>query len=97
MRIHQARWTRSDRWTAPVTSDPNARLVLAFGDRLVLEGKAPYDGIRAAYPQARIVGCSTGGDICGERVSDELSLTALGFEHVQAEPVSLTVREGRSN
>jgi hypothetical protein len=96
MRIHQGRWTRSGQWTVPLTTDPNAQLVLAFGDRLVLEGKAPFDDIRAAYPHARIVGCSTGGDICGERVADELSLTALGFDHVHAQTVSLNVRDGRS-
>jgi hypothetical protein len=96
MQIHQTRWTRPDRWTAPLISDPNAQLVLAFGDRLVIEGKAPLDDVRAAYPHARIVGCSTGGDICGERVGDELSLTALGFDHVHTRVVTVNLGDGRS-
>ena len=96
MQIHQARWTPASRWTSPPTSDPNAQLVLAFSDRLLLEGDAPLDDIRAAYPHARLVGCSTGGDICGERVADELSLTALSFEHVHTQPVWVTVRDGAS-
>jgi hypothetical protein len=97
MRIHQSRWTAGSKWTTPLSTDTDAQLVLAFGDRLLLEAGAPLADIRDAYPNARIVGCSTGGEICGERVVEgELSVAAAAFESSRVECVTSNVREGHS-
>ena len=59
----------------------SAQLVLAFGGRHLLEAKAPYDHIKAAYPRARIVLASTAGEIAGTEVTEDcLVVTALSFE-----------------
>lgn len=44
-----------------------ADLVLAFGGRVVLEGPNIYELLRAEYPNAQIVLCSTAGDFRHQR------------------------------
>jgi hypothetical protein len=57
------------------------QLVLAFGAAEAWGG-APLDAIRQAYPNASLVGCTTGGEILGTKVWDgTLSATAIAFEH----------------
>jgi hypothetical protein len=54
-------------------------LLLAFGGTALLDA-ARFEALRALYPQALIVGCSTAGEILGTTVRDDtLSLTAVRF------------------
>ncbi len=60
----------------------SAQLVLTFGSTSILKDTGNIDQIRDAYPRAHIMGCSTAGEICGTRVSDDsLVTTAVHFEH----------------
>jgi len=70
----------------PVVAAPlrAAQLVLLFGSPARLRDPALFGALRASYPAARIVGCSTAGEIFGTAVSDEsLLVTALHFAHTQ--------------
>jgi hypothetical protein len=59
----------------------SAQLVLAFGERHMLESDAPYVHLGKAYPKANIVLASTAGEIAGTEVSeDRIVATALSFE-----------------
>lgn len=59
-----------------------AQLVLLFGSPSQLAGDALFPTLRAAYPAALIVGCSTAGEIFGTTVSDDsLLVSAVHFEH----------------
>lgn len=91
MKLEQMRWTSAHGWTphSPgVLRD--ASLVLAFGSRDVLKRDGALQTVCAAYPQARVVGSSTSGEILGTEVTDEsLVVTALRFDSSS----SIAVRE----
>ncbi|MDN3667407.1 FIST signal transduction protein [Algibacter miyuki] len=56
-------------------------LVLAFGNRYLLESPTIYNEIRTLFPDGHIVFGSTCGDIAGNTVDDEsISITAIEFE-----------------
>lgn len=58
-----------------------AQLVLLFGGREVLAGRAWVPDVARAYPGALVFGCSTAGEICGTRVTDDtVCATAVRFE-----------------
>ena len=88
MVIEQVRWTQAAGWEphAPGRMGVAPQLVLVFGGETVLGGVPPLDDVRRAYPAARILGCSTAGEICDTRVTDEtLVATAVHFEHARIE------------
>lgn len=86
MRIEQTRWTPEEGWQphSPGTLDPPPQLMLAFGGTSVLKTSERVAEIHDAYRGAHILGCSTAGEICGTRVSDDtLVATAVHFEHTR--------------
>jgi hypothetical protein len=83
MRIEQRRWTASAGWeqVAGVAVGEAAQLVLIFGATAELDVAARWEELRARYPGARLVGCSTAGEICGTRVLDgTVVATAAAFQ-----------------
>jgi len=63
-----------------------AQLALVFGPAAALESATTWQELSALYPKARLVGCSTAGEIAGAEVfDDELVVTALGFENGRVE------------
>lgn len=69
-----------------------AQLVLAFGSRERLESLGWADDLRARFPQARIIGCSTAGEISEGRVLDDsLHATAIQFEKTRCEVRSVRI------
>lgn len=94
MRVEQ-RLRQNGAWTPldPDGETPNAQLTLVFGTTATLRAKETWDELAAAYPGARIVGCSTAGEIAGARVLDDaLVATAIAFEsgHVEVHAAQLT-------
>lgn len=84
MRIEQI--TSADRATLR-----DANLVFAFGESERLKAAGPLLG--SAYPGAIVAGCSTAGEILGDRVQDgSLAITALKLERstVHAATVELS-------
>ncbi len=60
------------------------QLVLLFGARAAIQESDALPTLRARYPDARLVGCSTAGEICGTDVTDETIVAAVvQFEHTQ--------------
>ena len=63
-----------------------ARLVFLFGNKDLLKQQKHIDFVKAAYPAAQIVGCSTSGEICQEEVfNNNIVCTAVWFENTQIE------------
>jgi hypothetical protein len=59
-----------------------ADLVLYFVASRLSETEALRADLRAAYPGAELLGCSTAGEICGTEVTDEsVVATAIDLEH----------------
>ena len=86
MRTEQTKWSKDKRWDqrVPGSLEDEPQLVLVFGGNSALANSSLLGEIRAAYPGASVVGCSTAGEICGTRVSDDsLVVTAVHFEHSQ--------------
>lgn len=96
MKIEQRYWTASEGWQTEKASslDGDASLVLVFGGTGVLRDDARMMEMRARYPGAPILGCSTSGEICGTRVRDDsLSVTAVRFEHTALKLVQTRIGE----
>lgn len=86
MKIEQRYWTTDEGWQIEpgATLAGTASLVLIFGSTRLLENTGKMDEVRAMYPQAPLVGCSTAGEICDTRVRDDsLVVTAIRFEHTE--------------
>lgn len=82
MRIEQR--TRNGAGWSPVARPlgSKAQLALAFAPIARLTAHETWAELIALYPGARIVGCSTAGEIAGARVLDDaLVATAIAFDH----------------
>ena len=67
-------------WRSVPKDRDGTDLVLCFGAREALAGGARYRELRALFPQAHILGCSTGGQIIGDEVrDDQVTAVALNF------------------
>src|SRR5688572_25333219 len=65
MIVEQRQWTDTTGWRVTRTTDAamTPQLVLFFGAREALSDPAIIAGIRSAYPDASLLGCSTAGEI----------------------------------
>jgi len=80
MNAHQLSWTETIGWRGH-NGGGDANLVLFFGVREALACGSRYRELRSMFPQAHILGCSTGGQIVKDDVTDdEIAVAALRFE-----------------
>ena len=96
MKVEQTRWTESGGWTPhrPGQLVRDAQLVLLFGSRQVLLKKAPRQAVQEAYPAAKVLGCSTAGEICGTTVLDDsLVATAIHFERTRVKGARMAIAD----
>ena len=82
MKTEQSIYFQTGEWIKK--SDQNlgdiAQIVFLFGNKNLLKEQQRLDEVKAAYPVAEIVGCSTSGEIFGEEVSNEsIICTAVWF------------------
>jgi len=94
MKVSQNTWFANKGWENKFsTEDSNADLVLYFGSRAILEGTEHFDELKAKFPNAALVGCSTGGEIIGEQVNDNsLVLSAIKFDQTQIRVASTQIK-----
>ncbi len=81
-------------WSIPLDPrlDSGRTLVLAFGASGLVDAHGPIEDVLAAYPQARILGCSTSGEVHGTRIHDDSLVVAVArFEDVQLREASAPV------
>lgn len=85
MLVEKRRWTVAKGWEhvrTPKTPMRAPQLVLVFGGIGALEQPERARDLRAMYPGATVLGCSTAGEICGTEVSDDTVVAvAVQFEH----------------
>jgi hypothetical protein len=69
-------------WSGPFPGlDSPRTLVLVFGWSDLAHDPSPLKSLFAAYPQSKVVGCSTAGEIAGATVRDEsLSVAVARFD-----------------
>src|ERR1700692_1668803 len=81
MRAHQLSWTETSGWRGGNGDGRSQNLVLFFGARPALACGSRYRDLRAMFPRAHILGCSTGGQIINDDVADdEIAVVALQFD-----------------
>src|SRR4051812_25305149 len=75
MELMTTRWVQSDGWSAPLPAWDGAQtLVMVYGGSGLLDDPGPLRDVLRMYPTARVVGCSTAGEIMGDTIADD-SLT----------------------
>jgi hypothetical protein len=81
MQAHQVSWTETSGWRGGNGHGGSENLVLFFGARHVLACGARYRELRTMFPNAHILGCSTGGQIVNDDVTDdEIAVATLRFD-----------------
>ena len=86
MHLASCRYTSPKGWLPSLPSDMDGpqTLVLAFGARALSDQAAPFDELRAAFPHAKLLGCSTSGEMAGTNVDDaSISLVVARFDHTR--------------
>jgi hypothetical protein len=86
--VEQRIWSPSTGWKVGRTHDDFARaqLVLVFGSSARMEQPGALAELKACYPGARIVGCSTAGEICDTNVvEDRIVATAIHFAQTEVQ------------
>lgn len=82
MKIEQNTWKKGTSWQPNIFNETSNehQLVLLFGNNANIADSELITKIRSHYPKATILGCSTAGEICKTKVSDEsLIATAIDF------------------
>jgi hypothetical protein len=80
MRAQQVVWNSQSGWRTEGEVGAPA-LVLYFGTREALACGQRYEELRAMFPAALVVGCSTGGQINNNDIGDEdIVAAAVSFE-----------------
>ncbi|MDE2601196.1 MAG: FIST C-terminal domain-containing protein [Bradyrhizobium sp.] len=82
MRLQRFSLARSDLSKLKVgATRPATELVLYFGSRAGITSEKPFARLKTAFPDATIVGCSTGGQIrADELIDDDIEVVAISFE-----------------
>ena len=71
-----------------------ANLVLAFGERTLLEEGGYYPTLKERYPNAEIVICSTSGQIYSNKlIQEQLVATAIQFEKTKVKQTEINLLE----
>ncbi|MDC9822443.1 FIST N-terminal domain-containing protein [Devosia sp. ZB163] len=87
MRASRLFWDETSHWSMEGAQLDDAGLVLYFGTRRMLAGGQLYEALQERFPEAHVLGCSTGGQLSGLDVSDDrLSAVAIAFDdtHLRA-------------
>src|SRR6202521_659691 len=82
MHTQQVIWNSRTGWSTAQTGPGAASLVLYFGARQALASGERYEELRRMFPTAHILGCSSGGQINNNDISDdEIVAAAIAFDH----------------
>lgn len=98
MEVDQWTWSPDEAWPAAPALGREAQLVLAFGDRTLVDDPHRAEALQRLYPQAHVVGASAGGEITGDHVTDgTLSVTALAFRDTTPAVCKVERRDGETD
>ena len=86
-------WNQSKGWQSKAIEKENPDLVLYFGSREMLADGARYQELRAMFPKACLMGCTTGGQIHGDELDDDLNAIALRFDATKIRATSVEIND----
>ena len=79
-------------------NEKNCQLVFMFGAGAVVVLPDIFDHVRALFPHAHIVSCSTSGEIINDHVYDDtVAVTAIQLDKAKIKCVKLNVNKGSSS
>ncbi len=82
MQVETFSYDPASGWSAPSfpTLDSERTLLVVFGASGYLDDPAPFEALEKAFPLSRRIGCSTSGEIMGQRLVDgTLACAAVRF------------------
>lgn len=88
MKIETFFFNQKNGWVEPLPAglDSEKTLVIVFGATAYLRNLKPFNDLINHFPQSKIIGCSTAGEILGRTISDETLVGAvLKFEETSLE------------
>lgn len=91
---------RNGGWAAPLPTDLDSpqTLILAFGAKSFENNAEPFAALAGAFPRSIIVGCSTSGEITGERVNDEsISVACTRFSDTRLRRAMAEVTDAKAS
>src|SRR5689334_17060979 len=94
MKTETFQYSAAKGWSLPAfpALDGERTLVLAFGASRFADESAPLKELRAAYPRAHVVGCSTSGEILDDVVQDDsITVSVTRFDATRLRTVHATV------
>lgn len=100
MRVEQKLWDPDSGWVTDSggRSVQNPQLVMFFSAPELVHRSELFDEIRVQYPNACIVGCTTGGEIIGDEVLDgTIVVSAVEFDNTQVRVASVDVANGEGS
>lgn len=99
MEVQRTVYARGQGFTPPLPTelDGDATLVVVFGSSDYVDEPAPIAALRAAFPRAQLIGCSSAGEIDGTHVRDGSLVVAIArFDHTRLVTALAPARGGES-
>lgn len=100
MELNTFNYTKKTGWSVKSfpNLDSNNTLVLIFAAPEFIENPAPIKEIAKHYPQSKIIGCSSAGEISGSRITDNsISVAVAKFEKTPIEIIKTEITENQSS
>ena len=96
MDSEQFHWLPDSGWNPPLASKvaQTAQIVFLFGSFEIVSSPEWLGHVRRTFPQAHIVGCTTGGEIHGVRVSDDTAVVTAVYLRKSSIQTTLVRVEG---
>ncbi|TLS68941.1 hypothetical protein FEF65_00075 [Mariprofundus erugo] len=97
MKTAQLSWSEQSGWSLPPDPLPDAGLVMVFSNDPYFRSESCFSGLRALFPEAHIVGCSSAGSVQGVEISDDgVVATAIKLERSSLRIAAVDVDAGVS-
>lgn len=99
MQVVQQLWQKYSGWkNTNGNKVDKADLVLYFGGKGTLDSGERFDELKSLYPDAELVGCSTGGEIANDEVLDNsVVAVALSFNKTEIKTASASVESNNDS
>jgi hypothetical protein len=96
MQVELIQWINSE-WNKSAKL-VDAQLVIYFAGKKIPEFRECYHELENFYPSAHIIGCSTGGEIFGDEVSDDsISVAAIRFERTTLKTAVVSIENANES
>lgn len=94
MKVETLTYTKTAGWSAPFPHlDSPQTLVMVFASPEFLSDSKVFKELKAQYPNSKIVGCSTAGNVCGPLILDEsLTVAITQFEKTRLKAIKQPIQ-----